>query len=141
MLTTLILTSTNINLWCPNYLFMWLLILSLCKFCSGIVLWPSKNANGVFVWHSLSSIYWLANLEFESGKVQNNSLLISLELIIRWLIFSAGKTMLFGCNIIFWSCVMHIQAAVFYFHDEFTWLKGAGLFTIMFGVSLFNWYK
>ncbi|KAJ9554021.1 hypothetical protein OSB04_018066 [Centaurea solstitialis] len=34
-----------------------------------------------------------------------------------------------------------ILVAVFYFHDEFTWLKGVGLFTIMFGVSLFNWYK
>lgn len=34
-----------------------------------------------------------------------------------------------------------IVVAVFYFHDEFTWLKGAGLFTIMIGVSLFNWYK
>ncbi|XP_022774663.1 probable sugar phosphate/phosphate translocator At1g06470 [Durio zibethinus] len=34
-----------------------------------------------------------------------------------------------------------IMVAVFYFHDEFTWLKGAGLFTIMVGVSLFNWYK
>lgn len=34
-----------------------------------------------------------------------------------------------------------ILVAVFYFHDEFTWLKGFGLFTIMVGVSLFNWYK
>ncbi|RLM56234.1 putative sugar phosphate/phosphate translocator [Panicum miliaceum] len=34
-----------------------------------------------------------------------------------------------------------ILVAVFYFHDEFTWLKGVGLFTIMIGVSLFNWYK
>ncbi|WRX07855.1 Sugar phosphate transporter domain - like 1 [Theobroma cacao] len=34
-----------------------------------------------------------------------------------------------------------IMVAVFYFHDEFTWLKGAGLCTIMVGVSLFNWYK
>ncbi|KAL2497014.1 putative sugar phosphate/phosphate translocator [Forsythia ovata] len=34
-----------------------------------------------------------------------------------------------------------ILVAVFYFHDEFTWLKGAGLVTIMVGVSLFNWYK
>ncbi|KAL6839664.1 hypothetical protein ACP4OV_030603 [Aristida adscensionis] len=34
-----------------------------------------------------------------------------------------------------------ILVAVFYFHDEFTWLKGAGLITIMVGVSLFNWYK
>ncbi|KAG2609469.1 probable sugar phosphate/phosphate translocator At1g06470 isoform X2 [Panicum virgatum] len=34
-----------------------------------------------------------------------------------------------------------ILVAVFYFHDEFTWLKGVGLFTIMVGVSLFNWYK
>lgn len=34
-----------------------------------------------------------------------------------------------------------ILVAVFYFHDEFTWLKGAGLATIMVGVSLFNWYK
>lgn len=34
-----------------------------------------------------------------------------------------------------------IVVAVFYFHDKFTWLKGAGLFTIMVGVSLFNWYK
>eukprot|EP00268_Persea_americana_P057136 TRINITY_DN6826_c0_g1_i4.p1 TRINITY_DN6826_c0_g1~~TRINITY_DN6826_c0_g1_i4.p1 ORF type:complete len:440 (-),score=64.36 TRINITY_DN6826_c0_g1_i4:552-1871(-) len=34
-----------------------------------------------------------------------------------------------------------ILVAVFYFHDEFTLLKGIGLVTIMFGVSLFNWYK
>lgn len=34
-----------------------------------------------------------------------------------------------------------ILVAVFYFHDEFTWLKGYGLVIIMFGVSLFNWYK
>nr|XP_043626866.1 probable sugar phosphate/phosphate translocator At1g06470 [Erigeron canadensis] len=34
-----------------------------------------------------------------------------------------------------------ILVAVLYFHDEFTWLKGAGLVTIMFGVGLFNWYK
>nr|XP_016450458.1 PREDICTED: probable sugar phosphate/phosphate translocator At1g06470 [Nicotiana tabacum] len=34
-----------------------------------------------------------------------------------------------------------ILVAVFYFHDEFTWMKGLGLMTIMFGVSLFNWYK
>ncbi|KAJ7963864.1 Sugar phosphate transporter domain containing protein [Quillaja saponaria] len=34
-----------------------------------------------------------------------------------------------------------ILVAVFYFHDEFTWLKGVGLLTIMVGVCLFNWYK
>ncbi|KAL7087069.1 hypothetical protein ACP275_13G042700 [Erythranthe tilingii] len=34
-----------------------------------------------------------------------------------------------------------ILVAVLYFHDEFTWLKGFGLLTIIFGVSLFNWYK
>lgn len=34
-----------------------------------------------------------------------------------------------------------ILVAVLYFHDKFTWMKGAGLLTIMFGVSLFNWYK
>lgn len=34
-----------------------------------------------------------------------------------------------------------LQVAVFYFHDEFTWLKGVGLMIIMVGVSLFNWYK
>ncbi|KAH0710283.1 hypothetical protein KY284_011710 [Solanum tuberosum] len=34
-----------------------------------------------------------------------------------------------------------ILVAVFYFHDDFTWMKGFGLMTIMFGVSLFNWYK
>ncbi|XP_061376567.1 probable sugar phosphate/phosphate translocator At1g06470 [Gastrolobium bilobum] len=34
-----------------------------------------------------------------------------------------------------------ILVAVLYFHDEFTWLKGYGLFVIMVGVSLFNWYK
>ncbi|CAM8940797.1 unnamed protein product [Rhodiola kirilowii] len=34
-----------------------------------------------------------------------------------------------------------ILVAVFYLHEEFTWLKGAGLVTIMVGVSLFNWYK
>lgn len=34
-----------------------------------------------------------------------------------------------------------ILVAVLYFHDQFTWLKGFGLFTIMIGVSLFNLYK
>ncbi|KAG5006677.1 hypothetical protein JHK82_024614 [Glycine max] len=34
-----------------------------------------------------------------------------------------------------------ILVAVLYFHDQFTWLKGCGLLTIMVGVSLFNWYK
>ncbi|XP_073297171.1 probable sugar phosphate/phosphate translocator At1g06470 [Primulina huaijiensis] len=34
-----------------------------------------------------------------------------------------------------------ILVAVFYFHDQFTWLKGLGLITIMAGVGLFNWYK
>ncbi|KAF9587755.1 hypothetical protein IFM89_004732 [Coptis chinensis] len=34
-----------------------------------------------------------------------------------------------------------ILVAVFYFHDQFTWLKGIGLSIIMVGVSLFNWYK
>ncbi|KAH9607255.1 hypothetical protein KSS87_021193 [Heliosperma pusillum] len=34
-----------------------------------------------------------------------------------------------------------IVVAVFYFHDEFTWLIGIGLLIIMVGVSLFNWYK
>ncbi|KAK6134418.1 hypothetical protein DH2020_031850 [Rehmannia glutinosa] len=34
-----------------------------------------------------------------------------------------------------------ILVAVLYFHDEFTWLKGFGLLTIMVGVSLFNLYK
>ncbi|RDX70602.1 putative sugar phosphate/phosphate translocator, partial [Mucuna pruriens] len=34
-----------------------------------------------------------------------------------------------------------ILVAVLYFHDQFTWLKGFGLLTIMIGVSLFNWYK
>uniref|UniRef100_A0A2P2K8M3 Phosphate translocator-related family protein n=3 Tax=Rhizophora mucronata TaxID=61149 RepID=A0A2P2K8M3_RHIMU len=34
-----------------------------------------------------------------------------------------------------------ILVAVLYFHDHFTWLKGAGLITIMAGVGLFNWYK
>lgn len=33
------------------------------------------------------------------------------------------------------------QVAVLYFHDEFTLLKGLGLLTIIFGVTLFNWYK
>uniref|UniRef100_R7WE96 Sugar phosphate transporter domain-containing protein n=1 Tax=Aegilops tauschii TaxID=37682 RepID=R7WE96_AEGTA len=33
------------------------------------------------------------------------------------------------------------EVAVFYFHDEFTWLKGVGLTTTMVGVSLFNWYN
>uniref|UniRef100_A0A803MLH8 Sugar phosphate transporter domain-containing protein n=1 Tax=Chenopodium quinoa TaxID=63459 RepID=A0A803MLH8_CHEQI len=34
-----------------------------------------------------------------------------------------------------------IIVAVFYFHDDFTWLKGIGLLIIMIGVGLFNWYK
>ncbi|KAG9448189.1 hypothetical protein H6P81_014317 [Aristolochia fimbriata] len=34
-----------------------------------------------------------------------------------------------------------ILVAVFYFHDQFTEMKGIGLFTIMVGVGLFNWYK
>ncbi|PKA64340.1 putative sugar phosphate/phosphate translocator [Apostasia shenzhenica] len=34
-----------------------------------------------------------------------------------------------------------ILVAVFYFHDQFTMLKGVGLFIIILGVSLFNLYK
>ncbi|QHO12470.1 putative sugar phosphate/phosphate translocator [Arachis hypogaea] len=34
-----------------------------------------------------------------------------------------------------------ILVAVLYFHDKFTWVKGLGLYTILSGVSLFNWYK
>ncbi|GAB2233925.1 hypothetical protein Droror1_Dr00003155 [Drosera rotundifolia] len=34
-----------------------------------------------------------------------------------------------------------IIVAIFYFHDQFTWMKGFGLFTILIGVSLFNWFK
>ncbi|XLR46884.1 hypothetical protein HN51_030950 [Arachis hypogaea] len=34
-----------------------------------------------------------------------------------------------------------ILVAVLYFHDKFTWVKGLGLCTILFGVSLFSWYK
>ncbi|KAK6919678.1 Sugar phosphate transporter domain [Dillenia turbinata] len=34
-----------------------------------------------------------------------------------------------------------ILVAVLYFGDEFTWMKGVGLLTIMVGVGLFNWYK
>ncbi|KAG6473020.1 hypothetical protein ZIOFF_066927 [Zingiber officinale] len=34
-----------------------------------------------------------------------------------------------------------ILVAVFYFQDQFTWLKGIGLLTIMVGVSLFNCFK
>nr|CAD1824105.1 unnamed protein product [Ananas comosus var. bracteatus] len=34
-----------------------------------------------------------------------------------------------------------ILVAVLLFHDPFTWLKGIGLVIIIFGVSLFNWYK
>jgi multidrug transporter EmrE-like cation transporter len=33
------------------------------------------------------------------------------------------------------------QVAVLFFNDPFTWLKGLGLATIIFGVSLFNLYK
>nr|CAB3478301.1 unnamed protein product [Digitaria exilis] len=34
-----------------------------------------------------------------------------------------------------------ILVAVLFFNDPFTWLKGLGLAIIIFGVSLFNWYK
>uniref|UniRef100_A0A453FI73 Sugar phosphate transporter domain-containing protein n=1 Tax=Aegilops tauschii subsp. strangulata TaxID=200361 RepID=A0A453FI73_AEGTS len=34
-----------------------------------------------------------------------------------------------------------ILVAVLFFNDPFTWLKGFGLATIIFGVSLFNLYK
>lgn len=34
-----------------------------------------------------------------------------------------------------------ILVAVLFFNDPFTWLKGLGLATIIFGVSLFNVYK
>ncbi|PWA44071.1 hypothetical protein CTI12_AA436900 [Artemisia annua] len=59
----------------------------------------------------------------------------SFKLLGIMLIISAGVLLTADMQI------LHIQVAVFYFHDEFTWLKGAGLVTIMFGVSLFNWYK
>ncbi|GMH12648.1 hypothetical protein Nepgr_014489 [Nepenthes gracilis] len=34
-----------------------------------------------------------------------------------------------------------IIVAVFYFHDEFTRMKGVGLLITMIGVGLFNWFK
>lgn len=37
--------------------------------------------------------------------------------------------------------VVTIVVAVFFFKDEFTWLKGMGLVVIFIGVSLFNWFK
>ncbi|KAB2085379.1 hypothetical protein ES319_A05G395300v1 [Gossypium barbadense] len=52
-----------------------------------------------------------------------------------WHIARSCFLMLFGGTLAFF------MVAVFYLQDEFTWLKGAGLLTIMVGVSLFNWYK
>eukprot|EP00252_Welwitschia_mirabilis_P009445 TRINITY_DN22024_c0_g1_i2.p1 TRINITY_DN22024_c0_g1~~TRINITY_DN22024_c0_g1_i2.p1 ORF type:complete len:490 (-),score=74.92 TRINITY_DN22024_c0_g1_i2:384-1853(-) len=37
--------------------------------------------------------------------------------------------------------VVTIVVAIFFFHDQFTVLKGIGLLVIIFGVTLFNWYK
>lgn len=37
--------------------------------------------------------------------------------------------------------VVTIVVAILFFHDQFTVLKGIGLAVIIFGVSLFNWYK
>lgn len=37
--------------------------------------------------------------------------------------------------------VVTIVVAILFFHDQFTVLKGIGLGVIIFGVSLFNWYK
>uniref|UniRef100_K3Y1H8 Uncharacterized protein n=1 Tax=Setaria italica TaxID=4555 RepID=K3Y1H8_SETIT len=52
-----------------------------------------------------------------------------------WHVMRSCLLMLIGGSLAFF------MVAVFYFHDEFTWLKGVGLFTIMVGVSLFNWYR
>ncbi|PNT76523.1 hypothetical protein BRADI_1g49160v3 [Brachypodium distachyon] len=52
-----------------------------------------------------------------------------------WHVMRSFLLMLIGGSLAFF------MVAVFYFHDEFTWLKGFGLITIMVGVSLFNWYK
>ncbi|VAI70245.1 unnamed protein product [Triticum turgidum subsp. durum] len=52
-----------------------------------------------------------------------------------WHVMRSFLLMLIGGSLAFF------MVAVFYFHDEFTWLKGVGLTTTMVGVSLFNWYK
>lgn len=44
----------------------------------------------------------------------------------------------YKCDL-WWQTIQ--QVAVLFFNDPFTWLKGFGLATIIFGVSLFNLYK
>ncbi|XP_010248369.1 PREDICTED: probable sugar phosphate/phosphate translocator At1g06470 isoform X2 [Nelumbo nucifera] len=92
--------------------------------------------------------------EFKRNNYFNNS----------WHVFRSCLLMLFGGTLAFFMVLTEyilvsvtsavtvtiagvvkeavtILVAVFYFHDQFTWLKGIGLLTIMIGVSLFNWYK
>ncbi|XP_042477883.1 probable sugar phosphate/phosphate translocator At1g06470 [Macadamia integrifolia] len=92
--------------------------------------------------------------EFKKNEYFNNS----------WHVFRSTLLMLFGGTLAFFMVLTEyilvsvtsavtvtiagvvkeavtILVAVFYFHDQFTWLKGNGLVIIMVGVGLFNWYK
>ncbi|KAI4308047.1 hypothetical protein L6164_031165 [Bauhinia variegata] len=103
---------------------------------------------------AILSLAWDPWDEFRQNKYFNN----------KWHIARSSLLMLFGGTLAFFMVLTEfvlvsvtsavtvtiagvvkeavtILVAVLYFHDEFTWLKGLGLFTIMVGVGLFNWYK
>ncbi|PWA89073.1 sugar phosphate transporter domain-containing protein [Artemisia annua] len=67
---------------------------------------------------------------------------VKATMVVFWYTLSSKTDVGFGVLLITMAALLNLgEVAVFYFHDDFTWLKGAGLVTIMFGVSLFNWYK
>lgn len=108
----------------------------LFKLWSTTVMW---SCEWQFMFSTGTNLYLLARWPWIwIENISLNSLLICMILMNFLCGFGICCCVLFVWHY-FWSCA--IQVAVFYFHDEFTWLKGAGLFTIMIGVSLFNWYK
>ncbi|PKU79278.1 probable sugar phosphate/phosphate translocator At1g06470 [Dendrobium catenatum] len=94
-------------------------------------------------WHDLKS-----NKYFDSSKHVIRSCLLMLlggalaffMVLTEYILVSATSAVTVTIAGIVKEAVT-ILVAVFYFHDQFTVLKGMGLLVIIVGVSLFNWYK
>lgn len=94
-------------------------------------------------WHNLSKNQYFDN----STHIMQSSLLMLLGgtlaffmVLTEYVLVSATSAVTVTIAGIVKEAVT-ILVAVLYFHDPFTWLKGIGLFIIIVGVSLFNWFK
>ncbi|GJN29616.1 hypothetical protein PR202_gb17859 [Eleusine coracana subsp. coracana] len=133
-------TALDINLSNASLVFISVTFATMCKSASPIFL--------LLFAFAFSSIQFV-RLESPSVKLLGIIVVISTGVLLTvaketefdfWgFIFVTLAAVMSGFR---WSMTqILLQVAVFYFHDEFTWLKGFGLVTIMVGVSLFNWYK